>query len=392
MTNLITSPIGASSRIITNQADKSVDLYIYDVIGNKEGEVSAKSFATALIAAGPVTKIRLFVNCQGGSVWEATGMYRTLADHPATVEAFVTVAISAATYVLMAADTISMAANGVWMVHDPMGQAGGTVEQLMNAVEQLRQTRENVTNTYAARTKLPPTEVAAIMRAQTWMTAEQAKAKGFIDVITPNKTVTAHVDLSEFSNVPTWCHDTLATLIVKDVSMSGLTPEQQAAADKAAKDAADKAAKDAADKAAKDAADKAAKDAADAAAAAAGGTVTMSRAELQTMMTNTLNASRHRDREIHAMCNRAHVPEMAQAMIDDPKVSISDVAMKLVDVLISKNPPAGGNGGGAGGGADTQQGPEMRFKAEYEANKVTMQNCGVSLDDYVASRKISEGL
>lgn len=378
MPDLITRPLAKSSRMEMQAGAKSLDLYFYDAIGKAElGRISAKEVSAALRAAGPVGEIHVYAVSPGGDIYEALGIYTTLKDHPARVVMHITVAASAMTLIAMAGDQIEMAENGVWMIHPPRTYTEGTVEELQSDVEGLKRMRDSVNQTYAARTKLPLAEVVALVQATTWMTAAEAKAKGFVDAVTPNKSISAHADLSCYADVPAWAQQALLTLSKEAPKMADPVPTPPAPTPTPTPPAPP-------------APPPAPTPTPPAPTAAAPGVVTMTAVELTALVTNAVNAANQRTLDITALCNRCSVPQMAAAFIADPKIKVSDVNEQMMTLLIARNVPAGT--GGTGPEPGTKGDPVAKYKAEFNAQADMLGKLGISEDDYVASRALTDGV
>ena len=184
----------------------------------------------------------------------------------------------------------------------------------------------------------------------------------------------------------------LNTYFATKESFSMTDAEQKAAEDKAAADLAAKTAADsaAAKKAADDkaAADLAAKQAADKAAAdLAAKNAGTNTAEIER---NAALAENTRVREIDALCQLAGRPDLIAVFtaIEPVALSVADVKAKLFDESVKKNVGLGdgGNKDLGAGGADA------KFKKEYADQKAQFADSGVSEADYVASRRVDEGL
>lgn len=176
---------------ITNKAGNQpeAEISIYDDIG--AWGVTAKDFITDLKAIHTEV-IRLEISSLGGSVFDALAMFNALRAHPAKIHAKVMgVAASAASYVLMAADTIEMPENAFLMVHNPLSDAFGNAEALRDMAEVLDKFGNALIGTYVARSGQPEEKVRELLDAETWLSATEAKALGFIDQITASLKVTA---------------------------------------------------------------------------------------------------------------------------------------------------------------------------------------------------------
>lgn len=185
-------------------ARKTAELLIYDEIG-AWGKTSA-TLLNELAALGDLTTINVRINSPGGDVFEALAMHNALTRHPAQIITHVdALCASAATFILLAGDEVRMADNAMMMIHEPWTIAGGNAEAFQKQADLLDTIAEQIVNLYARKTGADPTSIREWMQAETWYTADQALAAGFIDAIdVPLKMAalaTKH-DLSRFKNSP----------------------------------------------------------------------------------------------------------------------------------------------------------------------------------------------
>ncbi len=208
----------------------ALDFIIYGEIGGgfwgDEG-ITAQRVIDALQARPDAKTINVYMNSPGGQVLEALAIYNALARHAARV--IVTVdgmAASSASVVAMAGDEIRVAENGFVMIHDPSDVLVGTADEFRHAADVLDKATTQIVATYTARTRLPESEVRAMMAAETWMTGAEAKAKGFATEIVPAKRMAACWDgtqLKTFKKVPDAARALAAVVAVvpADVSPQG---------------------------------------------------------------------------------------------------------------------------------------------------------------------------
>lgn len=178
-------------------------IYIYDEIGY--WGVTAKDFADDLKALGPVTALTVRINSGGGEVFAGIAIHNLLKSHPATVTVKIDgLAGSIASVIAMAGDVVEMPANAMLFVHDPSWWAGGTADDMREAAGVLDQIKKSLIAAYRGKTKLGDDKIAELMTASTWMTATEAKALGFCDVVTDAVDATAFtkVEPSRFAKVP----------------------------------------------------------------------------------------------------------------------------------------------------------------------------------------------
>jgi ATP-dependent protease ClpP protease subunit len=175
---------------MSGASSDTLELDIYDDIGESYwgDTVSAKDVRAALKASPNATTIKLRINSRGGDVFDGFAIYNLLSEHKARVVAHVdALAASMASVVLMAADEIVLASNALVMIHNPWTVAYGESDDLRQTADLLDKMRERIADTYVARTGIARDRVIAMMNAETWLTADEAKAEGFADGVVPSK-------------------------------------------------------------------------------------------------------------------------------------------------------------------------------------------------------------
>jgi ATP-dependent Clp protease protease subunit len=165
-----------------------MDIYLYDVIGDDffgDGAATAKGLRDELLKAEADEPITLRINSPGGDVMQAVAMLELLDSHRGEVTARIDgMAASAASYIAAACSKVTMAKGGLYMIHNPWSVVVGGSDAMRREADTLDKVRVNLAQQYAARTdKLSREEIEAAMTAETWYTAEEALAAGFIDEI-----------------------------------------------------------------------------------------------------------------------------------------------------------------------------------------------------------------
>lgn len=183
-------------------ARKTAELLIYAEIG--AWGINSKDLLAQLTALGDAA-LTVRINSPGGDVFDALAIYNALIRHPARVTVHIdALCASAATLVALAADEVRMADNAQFMVHEPWTVAMGNNAELLKQADLLDSVAEQIVTIYARKTGADPADIRDWMRAETWYTAEQALAAGFIDAIDePLKMAALMIhDLSRFKNRP----------------------------------------------------------------------------------------------------------------------------------------------------------------------------------------------
>ena len=337
---------------ITMKADGRGEVLIYDTIGEDfwTGEgVTAKGISAALKTLGAVSEIDLRINSNGGDVFQGNAIYSALNAHPAKINVHIDgIAASMASIIAMVGDTVSMSENALFMIHEPRGVARGTSEDMLATASLLDQIGSNAVNVYAGKTKQEPAAIKAAMVKETWYTAAQAKAAGFVDTITPNKHITAHFDVSQFANAPEWAQTQLK-------QFSSLNQKGQAMPDTKEPEKKIEAAAE---------------------------------IDLNAIKAEAGKAERDRITTISAMCEQAGCSNLAAGYNADPKMSVTDVQAKLFDAMCKKNKPIGDEGSSDNGQSSAD--PNEKYKAEYKGNALYAKS--MTADEYVAMRRIDDGL
>lgn len=125
-------------------------------------------------------------------------IYNALKRHKASVTVYVDgVAASAASFIAMAGDKIIMPANAFMFIHNPIGGAYGNADDMREMADALEKMELSTAGIYSTRTGMDIEEVRKMMDDETWLTATEAKEKGFADEIEAEKKIAASFDLAK---------------------------------------------------------------------------------------------------------------------------------------------------------------------------------------------------
>ncbi len=157
------------------------EILLYDEVGL--WGVTAKQFRGDLRNI-KTDEINLRINSPGGDVFDGFAMFESLKSHPAHVVVDVdSEASSIASVIAMAGDTIRMSSYSDMMIHNARGGTWGEPKDQAVFLDILTKKNEDIIDVYQSRTDLPRDEIAEMMAATTWMSAEDAVAHGFADEI-----------------------------------------------------------------------------------------------------------------------------------------------------------------------------------------------------------------
>jgi ATP-dependent protease ClpP protease subunit len=169
--------------LIRNDAAQEATLYLYDVIDSYWG-VTASDVASQLQALEANTTLHLRINSPGGDVFEARAIATLLQEFSGKVVAHIdALAASAATTVALAADEVIMADGAYFMIHNAWSVAIGNKSDMLDMAALLQKMDGTIAADYARQTGKDIDEIAALMDAETWFTAQEALDIGMINSI-----------------------------------------------------------------------------------------------------------------------------------------------------------------------------------------------------------------
>ncbi|MFE0843141.1 head maturation protease, ClpP-related [Achromobacter insolitus] len=169
---------------VNAQADRPmVEIRIYGEIGF--WGTTAEAFVAELdAAAAGGADILVSLNSPGGDVFDAFAIYNALHRYAGRVTTRVDgVAASAASLIAMAGKPTIMPENTQMMIHNAWIITGGTAEDLRTTAEMMDRIRDGVVAAYSRKSGLDSDKIIEMMDATTWMSALEAQALGFCDLI-----------------------------------------------------------------------------------------------------------------------------------------------------------------------------------------------------------------
>src|SRR5699024_477578 len=152
-------------------------------------------------------EITVNINSVGGDVFTGISIYNMLKRHKAKIIVNVDgLAASIASVIAMAGDVIRMPSNSMMMIHNAMTMVAGNANDLRSTADLLEKVTDTLMSAYLDRSdKLERNELKALLDAETWLSAEEAKELGLIDEVITSKKIAACAskgDLSMFNKVP----------------------------------------------------------------------------------------------------------------------------------------------------------------------------------------------
>lgn len=190
---------------------ETLDLYIYgevekktfvddDFLGHYEqSENSADHFREELAKYPDVKNINLFINSKGGDVIEGTAILNQLKRHPAYKTVYVDgFACSIAAMMMAAGDEVVMYRNSMVMIHDMYMKVIGNPSELRKFADDLEKINQAGRTALLDKSggKLTEQQLDEMMKAETWLTAEECLKYGLADRIADQA-----ADMSEAAEV-----------------------------------------------------------------------------------------------------------------------------------------------------------------------------------------------
>lgn len=177
-------------------------IYLYGTIGEDwwdENAVSAGEFVKQLNAFNG-EPVHIFVNSSGGSAFDGSAIYSAITRYTGKVTAHIDgLAASAASFCILSADEVIVSPSAMMMIHNAWTYAAGNAIELREMADSLEKLDETITGIYTRKTGMSAEEVAAMMRVETWMTAEEAIEMGFADTMGDAANVSANVNARMFA-------------------------------------------------------------------------------------------------------------------------------------------------------------------------------------------------
>ena len=158
-------------------ADGSAELVITGDVGFDVTAAGVASVMAGLAESAPIT---VRINSYGGMAFEGVAIHSILARHKGPKKIVVdALAASAASVLAMAGDEIVMPRASFMMIHNSGGITAGNRAAHADAITLLGRVDAAMAGIYASRTGLPLAEIQSLMDAETWLSADEAVAKGF---------------------------------------------------------------------------------------------------------------------------------------------------------------------------------------------------------------------
>jgi ATP-dependent protease ClpP protease subunit len=129
----------------------------------------------------------VYINSGGGDIFAGSEIYSALRSYKGEVNIHVVGFAASAASVIACAGKSDIAPTAMVMVHNVSGRAQGDYHVMDKSSDVLHTANKSIAAAYMAKTGMSEKEALAMMDQETWLTAQQAVAKGLIDKIAENQ-------------------------------------------------------------------------------------------------------------------------------------------------------------------------------------------------------------
>jgi len=147
------------------------------------GQEKATPAALRRFLAENTGPVRISINSAGGDAMAGAAMMADVERHGRVTVQVQGIAASAATLLVVAAHEVTMHQAAMMMIHEPYALADGTADAHRLAADALDKMTRTYAEAYARHTGHPVGTILAWMKAETWMTAQEAVELHFADKI-----------------------------------------------------------------------------------------------------------------------------------------------------------------------------------------------------------------
>jgi len=157
------------------------DKWLYDWF---EVEAVCPKDISSQIEAANGEDIEIDINSPGGDVYAGSEIYTALKSYTGnSVGRIVGVAASAAGLAAMGVKKLLISPTAQLMIHNVSSHAWGDYRALEHEAQVLKNYNVSISNAYLLKTGMEQKELLSMMNKETWLNAQEALEKGFVDEI-----------------------------------------------------------------------------------------------------------------------------------------------------------------------------------------------------------------
>ena len=185
---------------VTVAAGGNPSVWLYGVIGDDYGGVTADEFRMALQEIPSKQDIDVHIHSEGGVYVDAIAMHSVLKSRAGKRNVFIDgLAASGGSVVAMAGTSIEMAEGAWMMIHEAHGAASGRAADFREAADRLDATNQQLVSIYKARWKGTEPELRKALADETWLRSDSAVISGLADKTVSSPAIAACIDREKFA-------------------------------------------------------------------------------------------------------------------------------------------------------------------------------------------------
>lgn len=154
------------------------DKWIYDLFQIEN--VSEKDVEAQLLEANG-GEVIVRINSPGGDVFIGSEIYDLLASYGGKLQIRIVGMAASAASVIACAGPSEIAPTAMMMIHNVQSRAEGDYRDMERSADTLREANRAIMAAYRSKTGLSEEELLGLMNETTYMSADTAVAKGFVD-------------------------------------------------------------------------------------------------------------------------------------------------------------------------------------------------------------------
>lgn len=175
------------NRLEFKNEGKAVEIKIYGEIGDNywkdEGDDSVTSVQELdkfLRENKDASTIDIYINSNGGSVFDGVAIYNMLKRHRAYKRVFIDgFACSVASVIAMVGNTITMPKTSMMMIHNAWTIAMGNASEMRKVAEDLDKINDVIRQAYLDKVNIEEKKLVALMNEESFLTADECLEYGF---------------------------------------------------------------------------------------------------------------------------------------------------------------------------------------------------------------------
>lgn len=171
--------------ISATSSNNRAEVRIVGAIGWETDSESFRRTVDEIISQG-ITEVNVYINTPGGSVFDANEIVNILSGFKTKNCVGGALVASAGAFIACSCDTFEMPANGMLMIHRPSGAVSGKVEDFESYIKLLTDVQEAYRSLFASKAKDKKEFEKYWSTADWWLTAKEAKDKGFATAVKAN--------------------------------------------------------------------------------------------------------------------------------------------------------------------------------------------------------------